>query len=178
MTSLNHPDGRVLRINVGFLLKEGAGYVRDIEFREHGPIPTDEIALLELEGVLRFTRTPQGVLVQGQLSAIREIECVRCLAPLGLPFEMDFSDLFRPAGTSSEVDEINHRVISEGDDIDLAPIMREEAILAEPMHAVCGEDCKGLCATCGKNLNEGPCDCEQDDIDPRMAVLRTLLEDE
>ena len=41
---------------------------------------------------------------------------------------------------------------------------------------LCSEDCKGLCAVCGKNLNEGPCDCKPEP-DPRLAVLAQLLKD-
>ena len=56
--------------------------------------------------------------------------------------------------------------------MDLAPLLREEVILAVPMGVLCRSDCAGLCPVCGQNLNEGTCDCEQDDIDPRWAVLR------
>jgi uncharacterized protein len=48
-------------------------------------------------------------------------------------------------------------------------------IVSTPMRVLCRYDCEGICPTCGKNLNEGMCDCEVDDIDPRMAALRTLL---
>jgi uncharacterized protein len=51
-------------------------------------------------------------------------------------------------------------------------LLREEAILAIPMGALCRPDCAGLCPQCGQNWNEGPCDCEQDEIDPRFAALR------
>jgi uncharacterized protein len=61
--------------------------------------------------------------------------------------------------------------------IDLEPVLRELIILATPMHAVCREDCLGLCPECGQNLNEGPCDCRPDDVDPRLAVLKALLDD-
>ena len=44
-----------------------------------------------------------------------------------------------------------------------------------PISFICKDDCEGLCHKCGKNLNEGTCDCEDDDIDPRMAVLKNFL---
>ena len=58
--------------------------------------------------------------------------------------------------------------------LDLAPLLREEAILAIPMDALCRPDCAGLCPECGKNLNEGPCDCQPEEIDPRLEALRKL----
>jgi DUF177 domain-containing protein len=45
-------------------------------------------------------------------------------------------------------------------------------LLALPMHAVCREDCKGLCGSCGQNLNEGECRCAVDRVDPRFAQLK------
>ena len=39
---------------------------------------------------------------------------------------------------------------------------------------LCKPDCAGLCSNCGANLNEGPCNCDKEDVDPRFAALRSL----
>ena len=62
----------------------------------------------------------------------------------------------------------------DGKTIDLEPLVREQVLLALPMHAVCREDCKGLCGTCGKNLNEGECGCAPSQVDPRLAALKNI----
>jgi len=64
--------------------------------------------------------------------------------------------------------------VFDGKTIDLDPIVREQVLLALPMNAVCREDCKGLCAQCGQNLNEKQCGCEQKVIDPRLAPLMNI----
>ncbi|HEX7587809.1 MAG TPA: DUF177 domain-containing protein, partial [Anaerolineae bacterium] len=46
-----------------------------------------------------------------------------------------------------------------------------------PPHPVCRTKCAGLCPNCGKNWNEGPCECRQDETDPRLAVLKQLLDE-
>ncbi len=172
----NHfADTRLLRLNVGFLLKEGAGYSRDIEFDEAGPILAEEVELVSLQGTLRLTRTPQGILVKGILSAKTATECVRCLSPISHPFAVEISELF--ALPTSPHAEASQFLIDEGFFIDLRPILREEAILAIPIHMVCSPDCKGLCPHCGQNLNQGTCSCESDHIDPRLAALRALLDE-
>jgi len=176
---VTHPYGadvRLLKVNVGFLLKESAGYVRDIVFDEPGPVHAYEVVLRDLQGTLRLTRTPQGILVQGLLNAKSASECVRCLRPIDLPFQVELSELF-VIPTAPEASQAQYQ-IDEGNFIDLMPILREEGILAIPMHAVCSADCKGLCSQCGKDLNEGPCDCETEEIDPRLSILRTLLDDQ
>ena len=71
----------------------------------------------------------------------------------------------------------------ESDTILLVPDMKfnleeflySETIVSLPMKHLCKEDCKGICFKCGKNLNEGKCDCPQKEIDPRLAALAELL---
>lgn len=170
MENTNKADNRLLRLNVGFLLKESAGYSREFTFDEPGTLPAEDVAISHLLGKLRLTRTPQGILVQGTLEAKTAIECTRCLTPLLYTFQVELSELFALNGSGAYV-------IDDGDTIDLTPILREEGILSIPMQVLCKPDCKGLCPECGHNLNEGSCDCVRDSIDPRLTLLRTLLED-
>ena len=65
--------------------------------------------------------------------------------------------------------------VLEGDEIDLSEILSTCFILDMETKFLCREDCKGLCSTCGKNLNLGPCECRKP-IDPRFAVLEQLLD--
>ncbi len=166
----NKADSRLLRLNVGFLLKESAGYSRDFDFDEPGTLLAEDVVISHLLGKLRLTRTPQGILVQGTLEAKTGTECTRCLKPLLYTFQVELSELFT-------LDNSGAYVIDDGDTIDLTPILREEGILSVPMQVLCNPDCKGLCPECGCNLNEGSCDCVSESIDPRLALLRTLLED-
>jgi uncharacterized protein len=173
------PDHRLLRLQVGFLLKEGAGYSREVSFDIPGSFVAEDTNLSNLNGTLRLTRTPQGVLLQGTLAASIPTECVRCLSPADLPFAVTFSDLFLNPNSPDHESESSEPayVIDEGGFIDLTPIIREEAILAMPIQPLCSPGCKGLCAECGTNLNTGTCDCAQERFDPRLASLRALLKD-
>jgi uncharacterized protein len=58
--------------------------------------------------------------------------------------------------------------------MELADSLREQVLLAAPVKVVCRENCKGICAQCGKNLNEGACDCAPAVADPRWHALRDL----
>ena len=62
----------------------------------------------------------------------------------------------------------------DGDEADLEDIVRTVFVLNMDPKLLCDEDCKGLCCRCGKNLNEGPCNCQKE-IDPRLAALQQLL---
>ena len=63
----------------------------------------------------------------------------------------------------------------EGDSADLEDIIRTVFVLNMDSKLLCEEDCKGLCHRCGKNLNDGPCNCQKE-LDPRFAALKQLLE--
>ena len=60
------------------------------------------------------------------------------------------------------------------DKIELESDVRDFALLAVPMKKLCKDDCKGLCSNCGKDLNEGDCECEHNSIDPRWLPLTEL----
>ena len=88
------------------------------------------------------------------------------------------------------VSSFNHTVVqslvgeNEGDyieapdfTIDTDPIVTADILLSLPSKHLCKEDCKGLCPKCGKNLNTGECGCDLREIDPRLEVLKSLLQE-
>ena len=70
-------------------------------------------------------------------------------------------------------DDLYHYV---GDHLELAPMLREQLILASPMHPLCSDECLGLCPRCGKDLNDGPCRCGEEQTGSPFQVLRTMKE--
>ena len=67
-------------------------------------------------------------------------------------------------------------IVLENASLDVEALAAEDLMLDMPSKFLCQEDCKGLCPTCGKNLNDGPCDCAKE-VDPRLAALAELLDD-
>ncbi len=140
-----------LLLNVGFIIHETIGYSRDFPFDfESISVPPD-IKLSNLSGLARVTRTAQGLLVQVKMRAYLPAQCVRCLTDFLQPLEIDFTDLY--AFTRDSVTE-SGLLMPENGKIDLAPIVRDEMLLAFPISPLCRPDCKGLCPVCGENLNE------------------------
>ena len=165
-------NNRVLKMQVGFLLNEGVGQSRDMEFE----IPTlrvaDDLTLDYLRGTLRMMRNSRGILVQGTLHTGFHGECARCLTDIPVTLDIPIEELFvYPPDPDAEY------CLQDDGILDLAPLLREETILDTPIGALCKPDCAGLCLNCGKNLNDGPCDCERDEIDPRLAALKALMDD-
>ena len=172
--SLYKTGHQVLRLNVGFILKEGIGFSRDIAFDEPAVQIAEDLLVSDLYGSVTFTRTPQGLYAQGRLQAKLKSECVRCLTEVTSSVTSRFGELFvYPPENTIE------GALTVGDDIhvDLAPLVREDMLLSIPIQIFCRPACKGLCPQCGQNWNDGRCDCHADKIDPRLTVLAQLLKE-
>ncbi len=113
----------------------------------------------------------------GKVATTVELNCSCCLESFQLPLTNDFQAEFRGVGQVPEPDAEDEGIYwFEGDEIDFQPIVSESIVLSLPMKFVCRSDCRGLCACCGQNLNLGQCQGHQEEIDPRLGVLRTLLD--
>ena len=117
----------------------------------------------------------------GRAQTELELPCSRCLEPFRMPVDSPFDLRYLPAAEMSADDE---REVQEedletsyyrDDQIDLNELLREQFYLALPMKPLCREDCKGLCAQCGTNLNTGTCACAARWEDPRLAPLKGLI---
>ena len=104
-------------------------------------------------------------------------QCARCLAPVTGEFTLDLEKTVAPRNLLSDLDEdkLDEFAIIEDGFLDMDEQLLEQLEMEFPMRFLCREDCKGLCPKCGKNLNEGECDCDHTEIDPRMEPLRKLL---
>jgi uncharacterized protein len=101
--------------------------------------------------------------------------CDRCATPFTREFHQEVSAVL-VTELCHEKNEDDWTFLLTGDCADLDDIMTTAFVLNMDSKMLCSPDCKGLCASCGKNLNEGPCDCKKE-LDPRLAVLAQLLKD-
>jgi uncharacterized protein len=168
----HNKKGSRLRFNFGFMLEASLGTSRDIEINYPTIRVSDDLVLTPLQGKFQAVRTSEGIYLAGRFNSVAEAECGRCLGEALVPLTFQMEELFyyppstAPAGES---------VVGEDGFVDLAPIVRDLSLLEVPIQVFCQPDCKGLCSQCGQNLNEGDCDCEKDDIDPRFASLESFL---
>jgi uncharacterized protein len=176
-------DVIAVRFNVAQLLKAGAGASREYDLEEDvgGIDPSVDVAT-PLVGRVKFLRTGGGILVTGHLRTEVCLPCRRCLTSVNAPVEFDLEEEFRPSidvitGVPLPMQEDEDPVTrTDGRHIlDLTEVIRQNLLLALPISALCDAKCRGLCPMCGENLNEGPCGCQHEQGDPRLAVLRDLL---
>lgn len=168
-----------MQINVSQQLKSSIGNEREYEIDDLVDILGIGVKT-RIEGKVKLTRTNRGILVQGKLKGVIPVECSRCLKVFDYPLTIEIEEEYFPvidvfSGTPVEIpDELESFTIDEHHILDLSEAIRQNALLAIPMKPLCRKDCSGLCQTCGKDLNEGQCDCEKGEIDPRWSKLASL----
>jgi uncharacterized protein len=116
------------------------------------------------------------VMIKGNTSISLILFCGRCLKEIIYPMDIDFekeidfnlSEEERAEG----LDETNYII---GYNLDVDTLINDEILIGFPMRLLCREDCKGLCRKCGANLNEGSCDCDTTEYDPRMSVIKDIF---
>lgn len=164
-----------LRCNVSDLLHHPAArrQVRiEIPGSELGGTAGSRLSAAPLAVDAWLERVPDGIVVNGSVSAEYESECSRCLRPVRARFEDPIRELFERDPIEGETYPI------EGEEIDLELPVRDTVLLDLPQAPLCREDCAGLCPVCGVDHNESDCDCDPNPPDPRWDALRALtLED-
>jgi uncharacterized protein len=113
----------------------------------------------------------------GRIGGTLEVACRRCLEPVRVELEEDAHALFVEEGDEEADDPDVYLIPARSHSVDLRPAVREQWLLVVPAFAVCREDCKGLCPTCGADLNAGPCNCDPAVTDTRWDALRAARPD-
>jgi uncharacterized protein len=132
---------------------------------------------------LAVNRAADVVMVTGSLAAELEMVCSRCLKGVRQAQDLPVSVVYHPA---EEIGSEKHGLHDDemdmgfytGEELDLQELIREQIVLSVQMKPLCNEDCKGICPKCGIDLNTGTCTCVHKEVDPRLEVLKKLLDKE
>ncbi len=164
-----------LKLNVGYIAQQSIGYSRGFLFSFPSIFIQPDLYLQDLEGKIEISRTSQGLLAQCEFQASTDSTCGRCLADSKQTLKTEFTELFT---FLSHADADTELIYPEDGQIDFGPIVREYLLIELPINPLCQDDCKGLCPVCGENLNTQTCDHGADSIDPRLAKLKSLLDED
>ncbi len=109
-----------------------------------------------------------GVVVAGTISTPWQVPCRRCLADVAGTARITVDELYQDHLSDEDAYQI------EGDQIDMAPAIREYVLLELPEGPLCRDDCAGICPICGIDRNRATCDCDTEVRDDRWAALDAL----
>jgi len=166
-----------MRINVSQQLKASIGSIRKYEVSETIDVASDKSTV---QGEIELIRTDRSILAKGTLHAEVEATCSRCLSLFNCPLTLNIEEEYFPitdvvSGALLPLpEEPSCFTIDEHHVIDLTEAIRQYVLLTIPMKPLCHGDCAGLCSNCGHNLNQGPCDCSTQEVDPRWSELGKL----
>ena len=126
---------------------------------------------------LTITNTGKKVLkieAKGRITV--NIPCDKCLKDVPTEFDINFEQEIDMQASKEDrikdLDEINYVT---GCSLDVEQLVHNEILIHWPLRVLCKEDCRGICPKCGKDWNEGSCDCDQSSPDPRMAVISDIF---
>lgn len=168
-----------MRLNISNI-KQNEGKTKDFKFEEVLDGSKVKREIISSQNPIKVFGTAQNVgnrifEIISTIDFKANTYCYRCLEKtqidLKIDFKLKFSD--REFDSSEKTDE--DIFFFSGNDIELTPHIINEIILHWPSQVLCKPDCNGLCPHCGKNLNKTECSCKEDEIDPRLAVLKKLL---
>ncbi len=128
---------------------------------------------------VKLTLTNLGnrvVMIEGSANISLTLFCSRCLKeivyPMNIEFQKELDFNLSEEERAEGLDETNYII---GYSLDVDTLIYDEILIGFPMKLLCSEDCKGLCLSCGTNLNEKTCDCDNFSFDPRMSVIRDIF---
>lgn len=123
---------------------------------------------------LNLQKLHNQIVLETKIQAKANFECDRCTSVYTSNLETAYKMVYLFGSNADEENETLNVTYLRADvsEIVLDNDIRDYALLSIPMKKLCKEDCLGLCSKCGKNLNEGKCDCDSQTIDPRWMQLK------
>lgn len=161
-------------INEGQVQELDVPYEGDTFASPYGSFPVREKSPV----ALRLSNIGRSkALVQGSARLTFGLACDRCLRDVDYTFDLSFDTVvISPDYTGEDAEEEAASELMEGYHLNVDELIKNELLLNWPMKVLCREDCKGICKSCGKNLNDGECGCDDFVPDPRMAAIKDLFD--
>lgn len=167
---------RPFRINIGFLINQPVGTLREIPLEFESYTLENDFLVEDLHGLISLARTLNGIRTLADFYVKTDVECGRCLEPFKQELHTGFEEIFTFENRPLSEEE---QIVPEDGNIDFEPLIREYLMLEMPYNPVCWPDCKGLCTVCGQNLNEKDCGHTQsrrnDETNLPESTLRQLI---
>jgi len=160
------------------------GMTAKLDIEETCPADIGYSCVSPVQGYMSFQNTGTLLLIGGEFKAQIKLECGRCLTDYTQTVEEKIEEEYRveKVGDAMQAlpleDEDVSTIFIHNNILDVQELVRQELLTALPIQPLCAPDCKGLCPTCGENLNVRKCTCPPAETDSPFKALSSLLEDE
>ena len=161
------------------LFEEGRTFHYEIPLeRDVMEVGRESFALYEKSPVvLDIVNTGGQVIeIEGSCQVSAKIPCGRCLKEVETSFMLSISRKLDMKGSEQErMQRLDGVDLITGTKLDVDRLVYDGLLAQWPMRVLCKEECKGLCSTCGADLNTNPCGCDRQSLDPRMAAISDIF---
>lgn len=146
--------------------------------------PEGESGCIGLKFDLRIEKLTTNVFISGLLDVYYELQCSRCLKDFKQANELPVKLVYLPVkeiqagGEFKLAAEDMSTGFYQEDVINVSEMAREQAVLGYPMKPLCTAECRGICPSCGADLNTITCGCVVKRVDPRLKVLDNYFKKE
>ena len=136
--------------------------------------------LAPLQLRLTVAREYDHIRAEGEVETRVRLVCSRCLTSYEAEIVSPFTIFYIPSSGGSQDEEVElteHDLISvtyEGDEIDFTEEVAEQVLMEIPFKPLCREECKGLCPSCGTDLNATACSCSGQQVNLTFSALKNL----
>lgn len=171
-----------MRIQLDRIREEAFEWSEELEIAPERLGQDEVVSLGPVTWKGRVEALDEAFLMRAHLDYDQGLCCDRCLGTAGERVDtsvelMIFPRSPEPLPEEQELDDDDVSVLYlDGEELDVEPILLEQMQLNVPMKPLCRSDCAGLCAQCGADLNDGACDCDTAEVDPRWAGLAQLIQ--
>lgn len=168
------------RLDVRSILDEIGASIHVVDTLDLGSLTVGEETFTLLEPArfdIHISNAGEAIVPTGRITAVVRATCSRCLCDFETEIQGEIEGYWpRPWHTPPEKEDVTGEVDGEGK-IDLGPALVAALVVEAPFAPLHDEACAGLCATCGEDLNAGPCSCAHDEVseDHPFAKLKELL---
>lgn len=174
-----------MKVRVNQIPVEGKEYILKVDVRKANRYfsilkNSDFSALSDVRGRVNVWDNGGMIIVDGELAVDLRLTCSRCLSHFRYPISQHFRSIYSPFYETCREEDMELKPydmdvsIYNGVELDLDNVLYEQVFLGIPAQALCSPNCKGLCPSCGANLNEGPCNCNMEIHPSPFNVLKKL----
>ncbi len=168
-------------IDVDKLPKEGLKICKEFDFLNLDLVEENAVFLDTTHTELVVRKFGEEIWIKGEIRARLSIICSRCLTPYEFPVCSEFDLVYLPEELDLIKDELEeddfNQLFYYSGQINIREVVLEQLNLTFPMKPLCSERCQGICAVCGKIIQDGKCSCLVRESDPRLVKLKILLRD-
>jgi len=126
--------------------------------------------------IISCDKTSTGYRIYGNVLCNNKFSCDRCLIEIEKNIKTSLNTLLTNNKDIVKDKDTDVIIFTKSDDfIDLSSILHDIIEVEKPIKSLCSDDCKGICPSCGLDLNRSNCNCKDNSSINELSELKDLI---